>query len=242
MISNSRTARYSALFVSAAQNPLAVLRSQKSIRNFALESNVGSNAKKILIRFADLAHIFSIITKPIPVVEFGSGSSTLFFLAHPKVESLVTYEEKTEYLPKASWPLRKKWIIESNKFTKEKTDHVMVTRFDDFENYLKNSSVIYIDGPSTPISPVSQKTIPNTEILKAPNLENHIILVDGRQETVFLILQKVLHSHYFFPSDAYKLIYNYEGHTSCAITSSAHKHLCRNVRTSAFFPKSYKFN
>lgn len=231
-----KTVRHRVLGSTILRNLLTSIRAWNSIKSFTTSSNVGSGKKKILIRFTDLANVFSLFPHGLPVLEFGSGSSTIFFLAHPKVSSLVTFEEKPEYLPKLKMNQKAIWKVVVDDYFEEFVDSKRVTRFKNFEQFLNNPSLIYVDGPSTPVSSITNKTIPNTEVFSIKSIKQHIILIDGRLETVSLAVKHLRDSHFFFPSLAYR-----KSNPNCSnsfdqLPENFRKIIAGNVRTTAFIP------
>lgn len=195
----------------------------------------------MLIRFTDLANTFSLFPYDLPVLEFGSGSSTIFFLTHPRVSSLVTFEEKPEYLPTLKMNQKVIWKVVVDDYFEESVDSKPVTRFKNFEQFLSTPSLIYVDGPSTPVSSITNETIPNTEVFSIKNIKQHVILIDGRQETVSLAVKHLRDSHFFFPSLAYR-----KSNPNCSnsfdqLPKNLRKIIESNVRTTAFIP-TFFFN
>lgn len=233
-----RFSRYKNLFRMFVQSPMASFRMLGAIVTFMGGSNVGRGMRKILIRCSDLANIFSILAPNKPVLEFGSGVSSIFFLRHPKVSQLITYEDQPQYLARKVPNFGKEYKVITDKFRNEKIGTLSVTRASDFEGFLSSPSIIYIDGPSTPIDIHTNRAIPNSEILSVQDLSNHVILVDGRIDTVKLIYNSLKHSHLFYPSLAYLKENSIEDSTD-GILYSMGKGLTTNVRTSAFIPLLY---
>jgi len=235
----AKTKRYESILIAVARSPVESLRMLHSLNLFLGSQNVGSDAKKVLIRFADLANIFAYIPEQLPVLEFGSGSSTLFFIWNEKVTSLVTYEEKPEFIPILPSKFDKNWIIVSDRFQIEKRDGCNIPRFTNFDEHLTENTIIYVDGPYTPINPKTQSAFPNKELLHSNNLQNNIVLVDCRIETVSLLAEKLRDTHQFFPSQVYQNAYSNAAEIRFGLQNSKWDNLQTNVRTTTFLPNCF---
>ena len=169
---------------------------------FSKSQNVGSNLQKILIRFLDLINIFNQLSKKQRVIEFGSGSSTYFFLSHPKVIALHTFEQSSQWLPRIKGSWERNWSVTVNQMSQEMVNSIPVLRFMDYSQSVQSSNVIYIDGPATPEDPNLKVALPNEEILRVKELRDKVILVDCRVLTVLRLAEYLFETHSVYLSAA----------------------------------------
>jgi hypothetical protein len=219
--------------------------------SFSKSQNVGSNLQKILIRFSDLINIFNQLSKNQRVVEFGSGASTYFFLSHPKVITLHTFEQSSQWLPRVTGSRKRDWTFTVNQIDQEIVNNIPVPRFMNYSQSVQSSNMIYIDGPATPEDPNLKVALPNEEILRVEELRDKIILVDCRVLTVLKLAEHLCSTHSIYLSAAVEheleslrqtskknskeQITYFEFNKSCKLFSSRHTNL---IRTTLFKPKT----
>lgn len=184
------------------QNPFQGIKVIRELVAFTRSSAIGGNLEKILIRIADLVVVFDHLPSKQVVCEFGSGSSTIFFLTTKKVSKTYSFEEFEEFLPKFRFIDAKAWYPRVGKTITEIVSEVPIPRFYDISDEIRFSSILYIDGPATPKDPEYQLAFANTEVLSETNLESHIVLVDCRLLTVFQFALALGTSHHIYPSEA----------------------------------------
>jgi len=236
------------LFLYLLGNPLNGYRLFREVVGFSKSGNVGRDLKKILIRFADLSIIFRRLLKDQIVCEFGSGSSTLFFVSHNKVALTTSFEQFEVYLPRLQYLDYKNWNSITGNVILEKELNLQVPRFTNYMENAKSSTLIYVDGPATPVDPRTGLAIANREIPELNDLRHKIVLIDCRLLTVIEVALRLRESHLFFPSQAVLTEYSklQKSHIELNVTiddifqestiynSRLFKLL---IRTSAFFPK-----
>ena len=174
----------------------------RALLMFIVGPGVGKSLLKISIRFEDLRKIID-FCRVEKVVEFGSGSSTLFFLSNRKIFStLVTFEEDRKYLPQINFA-QDVFIshVENSATTLYKG--INGTYFPNSNESIKNSTFIYIDGPVSNYSQRLEMAEPNLDVLQSEFLEDKIIVLDCRTVTVALLLPKLMNTHYFLPGKSY---------------------------------------
>ncbi len=171
------------------------------IFEFTLSHNlIGSKISKLRLRYEDLSILRKLGLIRGKIVDFGSGSSTIFFLNCPRVNHLVTFEEDARFLlPGLKRVSSKKLDLRFSKAVQGEIWGVPGTRYQ--EQLLGSYDFIYIDGP-TCNSNESGLSLPNLDLILEYNgdLLDTAIAIDSRTSTT-LFLGKHLHeSHFLIPS------------------------------------------
>jgi hypothetical protein len=174
----------------------------KALKMFIFGPGVGKSLLKISIRFQDLRTIIH-FCRVENALEFGSGSSTLFFLSNRDIFSkLVTFEEDAKYLPQIDFA-PDSYISCVEKSATKNYKGVDGTYFPSSHSAIENSTFIYVDGPVSNYSKPLEAVEPNLDVLQAQSLDDKIIVLDCRTSTVALLLPKLMNSHYFLPCKSY---------------------------------------
>lgn len=163
---------------------------------------VGKSLPKIYIRFRDLQKITRLMNKE-SVIEFGSGSSTLFFIFRKNIcNKLITIEEDSLYLPK----IRRTEIKYQPQILKSKTGNFggfIGTYFPQSSELIDDATFIYVDGPVSPVLDNFPSVAPNLDTLVDVDLTGKIVVIDCRSLTVALLQRKLANTHYFLPSKSF---------------------------------------
>jgi hypothetical protein len=225
------------------------LRSDFSaVRAFFQSGNTGSNVYKISIRMRDLQRIISLfLPSKFAVLEFGSGSSTLFFYSHKKVTSLISLERERDYLPRLTSEKRKKFFAPILQTKEVYKDSFKSNVFTNIESFVQKADLIYIDGPRQSQANFFGTSEPNLDLLDY-DLASKVVLVDCRILTTLNLSLNLNVSHLLIPCMACRRSYerstelqNNFPHFNVLIYTGfelARKHEFYPVRTCVFIPKS----
>lgn len=206
---------------------------------FLFSSGVGNNSRTLANRFSDFTELRLYFANR-KVLEFGTGSSTLFFLnSANKVSSLTSFEQDEKYLPKFTKRTKNYNYVLSD-VTSVRIAEMNGTMFEGANQYINNSDFIYIDGPVSPNNSHIDMAGPNLDVFYANTLKDKVIAVDRRHATVALLAIKLSETHRLittksFVSDLPKL----EKLINVAQIESIidFKSEIALKRTSVFFPK-----
>jgi hypothetical protein len=156
----------------------------------------------MLDRFNDLSELRPYFESA-KILEFGTGSSTAYFLNHAKPGcNLVSLEQDSKYLPRYVFRGGRARSVVSD-ITVENFGKFKGSRFLNSQHEVNMSSFIYVDGPVSPFDSARGMAGPNLDLLLMINIATKVIAVDRRHLTVFLLLGKLSESHNFFPTDRF---------------------------------------
>lgn len=169
------------------------------IRVFLQSSAVGASIEKVRYRFLDLDRILRLFPKQISIVEFGQGSSTIFFLSQNKVSSVTSIEENSDYLIRLSDRRLDSVVLPVVKATSK---GIKGTKYLNSENYLGAVDLIYLDGPSSN-EEFGDSALPNLDLIDVNSIHNQVIAIDCRTSTTKILVNTFKDSHFFIPSKSY---------------------------------------
>lgn len=114
---------------------------------------------------------------------------------------MISIEEDRSFLPSIRVS-EKEWS--TPKLTTENFDwHGYKSKaFSNFDKFIEEAELIYIDGPSTKKNDLLELAEPNLELLLCERLINKLILIDCRTLTVCELSRKLEDSHQLIPSKA----------------------------------------
>jgi len=170
-----------------------------SFFRFLFSHGVGNSWQVLFDRFTDLKLLRSYFEST-NVIEFGTGSSTAFFLNHARPGfNLVSYEQELKYLPKYIFADdRMRAVISEVKIVDY--DSFKGSKFENSQRDISGSDFIYVDGPVSPFDTTRGMAGPNLDLILSTNLKNRVVAVDRRHLTVFLLLDKLSETHFFVPT------------------------------------------
>jgi len=202
--------------------------------------SIGSSIKKIFIRFTD----FRLLSKYLDgeeILEFGSGSSTIFFITNKKLcRSLVTFEEDIGYFPKI-FGKQSNFYKVIGKSGPGSYLNIEGSQFKNSCTFIQKASVIYIDGPATEFLPKFNSVAPNLDVINC-DVTGKVIIIDCRTFTVSLLASKLNQTHIFLPSKSFLFEINKNGNKIPYFDSSMNRYRLvekQLTRCSVFLPLNY---
>lgn len=161
---------------------------------------LGARISKLLLRYQDLSILRKIGLIRGKVVDFGSGSSTIFFLNCPRVNHLVTFEEDARFLlPGLKRVSSNELDLRFSKAVEGEIWGVLGTRYQ--LQLVGDFDFIYIDGPTCK-SNESGLSLPNLDLIlrKKSDLLETVIAIDSRSSTTLFLGKYLRESHILVPS------------------------------------------
>ena len=161
---------------------------------------VSANVEKIRIRYLDLSRLLAVSPKNMKVLEFGSGSSTIYFLSQTKISKLISVEENEKYLIH----MKDSRLISHVSPVILEDEPLPGTRYRDSDKFLEDADLIYVDGPTSKVSS-NGLALPNLDLTPQNDLTKKIVAVDCRTNTVIYIFSMLSKTHTFIPSKSFLL-------------------------------------
>jgi hypothetical protein len=209
-----------------------------SFISFLFSNGVGNSWRVLLDRFNDLAKLRPYFDSK-QILEFGTGSSTAYFLNHAKFNcSLRSYEQDLNFLPKYVFSSSRATAVISE-VSIERYGLYEGSRFKDSTKDIATAEFIYVDGPVSPLDSKRGMAGPNLDLLIASNLDTKVIAVDRRHLTVILLLEKLSKSHFFIPTERFLKDLNLLGQGSemLAVFENDTRPILTLERTCVFIPR-----
>lgn len=182
-------------------------RSVNSAKQFILflrsTNLVGSRIDRTYYRFKDLTLLKRCNFLQGNVIEFGSGSSTIFFTNLPKVKEVKTIEENREYLLPSLEKNKKKLKITIAPRVELNTP-IIGSKYDLDLEFISASepNFIYVDGPSC-ISMDEYFALPCLDLVSIPPKSSAVYAIDARTATVMFLNIHLKNTHNLFPSRSF---------------------------------------
>jgi hypothetical protein len=126
---------------------------------------VSANIERIRIRYLDLSRLLAVSPKNLKVLEFGSGSLTIYFLSQTKISQLISVEENEKYLIN----MKDSRLISHVSPVILEDEPLSGTRYRDSDKFLGDEDLIYVDGPTSKVSS-NGLALPNLDLTPQNNL------------------------------------------------------------------------
>lgn len=170
-----------------------------SFFRFLFSHGIGNSWQVLFDRFTDLTLLRPFFESK-SVIEFGTGSSTAFFLNHARPGfNLISYEQDLRYLPKYIFADERTRAVISDVVI-EKYESFKGSKFISSQGDISGSDFVYVDGPVSPFDADRGMAGPNLDLMSFADLKNKVVAVDRRHLTVLLLLDKLTESHFFVPT------------------------------------------
>ena len=163
-------------------------------------SAISASIEKVRIRYFDLSQLLAVVPKNVRVLEFGSGSSTIYFLSQDKIKQLKSLEENKYYLIN----IKNSRLITHVSPVITEDEPLLGTKYKYSDKFLESADLIYVDGPTSKISS-NGLALPNLDLTPQDDLSKKIVAVDCRTNTVIYIFSMLSKTHTFIPSKSFLL-------------------------------------
>jgi hypothetical protein len=209
-----------------------------SFFRFLFSNGIGNTWGVLTHRFQDLSTLRPYFSAR-NILEFGTGSSTLYFLNHGGQSCMLTsYEQDIAYLPKYVFNRPRARAVISE-VVLENHQEFAGSRFSDSIEDIDRADFIYVDGPVSPFNVQQGMAGPNLDLMASDSLSRKLIAVDRRHLTVILLIQKLAKTHWFIPTKSFLLDAGRLGFDAGIIENytPADQQMMKLARTCVFIPR-----